>query len=969
MTSLPDNYCPHCSRPLLSTPREIAPVYCAYCGQRLVELSKKEALSSTPTSIAQYKILKNIGKGGMGEVFLAFDPICKREVALKRLKPDFWKKSALEKRFLHEARITASLAHPSIIPIYAIHVASDALYFTMPHVHGQTLREMIRKAYHQERSQEAAPSSSTAIPAFMRIFLAVCQAVAYAHAKGVVHRDLKPENVIVGAFGQVVILDWGLATLISSATKQEKLMGTVPYLAPEQARDVPASPVTDIFALGVILYQILTLHMPFHRTTMKEFRLHAHKERLIPPEEVAPYRDVPQDLSSIVKKCLEPHPEQRYQSASELVLDLEKHLEGRSEWLLASELDLHDPKDWELRDHVLTTEQMAITQSPERTQWAIVMLSRESFPGNVKVEMRLRMGPKSHGIGVLINVPEAPDRVSVTDGYCCWMGTHSRSPTRLFLSNVELLHLPQIALPRETWCTLRLEKSGHHLHCYVDNILKFSYLHYQPVMGTHVGLLCRDSDFELESFLVYTGGDTLTVSCLAVPDAFFAARDYTRALSEYRRLARAFPGTAEGREALFRAGLTLLEDGKASRSLTSKEALFQKSLEEFEKLQRTPGAPLGWLGKSLVYRQQKDTEEEVKCVELALRRYSHHPMRSLLGEQVAYRLHEGSHSDRLVTYHFALLALQYLPKALEGHHTRTLLESLHKHWEPLYFIESFHHPSQELDDKHLAIVIAFWLAKPYALADLLDTLRSCERLPAITLAANAIHALIVLGMKDLAEEKLVALQGASWWHEQPLFAEHAALLRLSLGSPKGAIEALALREMAPTVRAFLRALFFAMEGALDAGDFATVREGYAVAQRHPLSAKDRWLADSYLIWAYLLEGDDQKAGALLEGYSLQLLSQETSLLHPLYGCWVAANEGEDLALLHFAGTLEVPYPRTWALLSHWLLGKMAPSSTWKEQSFLWERRQLYRQLHLFHHCLDDADEAAKFQLLARQESL
>jgi serine/threonine protein kinase len=193
-----------------------------------INSSKKEVLLGTAPPTAEevlftvdfYQVIKSIGKGGMGEVFLAYDPNYGRYLAIKRIRSDLIENKAIFNRFIKEARITSQLTHPAIIPIYAIRDEAEMAYYTMPYVEGDTLKQILIRTKKQQQQGEELDHIGGSIPALMRIFLNVCQAVAYAHTKRVLHRDLKPENIIIGRFGEVFMLDWGLAQLIHSAPEE-----------------------------------------------------------------------------------------------------------------------------------------------------------------------------------------------------------------------------------------------------------------------------------------------------------------------------------------------------------------------------------------------------------------------------------------------------------------------------------------------------------------------------------------------------------------------------------------------------------------------------------------------------------------------------------------------------------------------------------------------------------------------------
>lgn len=295
--------------------------------------------------IGPYKLIKIIGKGGMGEVFLVHDPVCERNIALKRIRPDLLEHPQIRHRFLKEARLTCQLTHPAIIPIYTIHSTPDSVFYTMPFVEGETLKQILRNNRHLEKKGERLDPLGGSIPALMHIFITICQAIAYAHSKRILHRDIKPENIIVGKYGEVLILDWGLAKTIDNVAEDEivelkqaaapfatrigKVVGTIAYMAPERALGTPATIQTDIYSLGVILYQLLALKSPFKRRNLEEFRKTINDEVLVDPMAASPHRDIPKTLAEATIKCLSKNPNDRYLSVDELISDLQNFLEGR----------------------------------------------------------------------------------------------------------------------------------------------------------------------------------------------------------------------------------------------------------------------------------------------------------------------------------------------------------------------------------------------------------------------------------------------------------------------------------------------------------------------------------------------------------------------------------------------------------------------------------------------------------------
>jgi serine/threonine-protein kinase len=529
-----------------------------------------------------------------------------------------------------------------------------------------------------------------------------------------------------------------------------------------------------------------------------------------------------------------------------------------------------------------------------------------------------------------------------------------------------------VFLKHNEWYDVRIEKIENNIHLFLNNIFQFSYISHLPLAGTHIGLLLRDDNFVVKDFYVYVGSQNVTVNCLAVPDAFLAHKDYGIALTEYRRIGYSFPGRAEGREAMFRAGVTLLEQANNTNDQELKSNLYDAAHEEFQKLHNTPGAPLEYLGKALIYQALGDFEEEAKCFELAYRRYPRHPLLPILQEQIAYRMHESSRYNRQATFNFILLTLKYLPDIAYNSSTTKLLQSLDKHWEPLFFIEPDpeESSSQELKNMVFAIKLAFWLGRPYVLSELVDVLLQMET-PHPIAVANALFCLIELGSWKLAEQKLkeisknypgkdlssfnpyiAPLECAILSYEEPLNASQLSLLNMRPENPSRPIE---------------RTLIHLMERAIDEKNTSFIHHVIEKIKTWPLTTEGQLRMRSYLIWAYLLDRNWTAADEWLHTYPLEQLSQETSLLHFLYGCWLEVTEGKDISTIHFSGVLEMPYPRTWTLFSAFLNGKVYGNQGWIGKSFLWERKQLYRQLALFYDCTAEHDKAADYQQKAKHE--
>ena len=889
--------------------------FCPNCGYALKEEENRNTISlvsghqpdTIEFVIGPYQILKSIGKGGMGEVFLAYDTICGRRIALKRIRQDLLEYQQVYHRFLREARITSQLTHPSIIPIHNIHLEEKHTYYTMPYVKGKTLKQLLYEAKEQTAGDKGE------IPYLIRIFLSICQAIAYAHSQSVLHRDIKPENIIIGTYGEVLLLDWGLAKIINAAEEDEetkiknakdntlagKIVGTLGYMAPERALGQPATKGTDIYSLGVILYQILTLQLPFRRKNLKHYKKYMAKEVLQDPLEVSPYRDIPKILAEIALKCLSNEIKMRYFSVDNLIHDIETYIEGRAEWFQIATLSIQKKEDWEFQEHILIAEHTAITRTAEISEWVKLMISKASFSENIRIEAKFTPGATSHGIGILFNVPESSERAQINDGYCLWISTEGIRSTSLLKNSVTVVNTPDTFLKPHKEHHLVMEKIDNTIRFLIDQIEQFIFIDRMPLSGTHVGIMARDSDFNLEPLKIEVGSQNITVNCLAIPDAFLAHKDYQKALSEYRRIGYAFPGRAEGREAILKAGITLLEQGKAEKN----EALYDAALNEFEKLHGTPGGPLEYLGKALVYEQVHDFDEEIKCFEIAYRRYPNHPLLYMLQDQILSRLIESSRSDRKGVYQFLLLALCHIPETLNITVLKPLIQYLKLHWESLDFL----HLSSNDQRRNMILTLAFWTHKNYIFE---ENIQENDPIPPLIL-------LIMLN------EKALVMKIINEWPLSAHQAERALLAPLLNESLEAAFQL--IPENFPS-----ELLVPLLDRALDE------KKTHFIYSFLPINLNNDLLYRK--IWALLIDHRLEEARGLFKDI-------EEGLFHYLYGCYLFAKEGYEKALSHWNSVLEEPYPRSWTLGSHYLSGKLDPS--WYKKAFDWERWQLQRQLTLF----------------------
>jgi tetratricopeptide (TPR) repeat protein len=282
--------------------------------------------------------------GGLGDVFVAIDQEVGREVALKRMQPRLANRSSSRTRFEREAEITGRLEHPGVVPLYGRgRDAEGQPFYAMRYIDGRSLRGAIEEFYQPDNAKKGPGEGAVAFRAMLQSFVAACHTVAYAHSRGVIHRDLKPDNIMLGPYGETLVVDWGMAKFVgrdeppceapedslrptavgdAAATPSGGVVGTPEFISPEQARGCEdVGTASDVFSLGATLYQVLTGRPPFQGATAI---LDAAARRFPPPREVR--RNVPRALEAVCLKAMAIRPEDRYATAQDLAEDVERWL-------------------------------------------------------------------------------------------------------------------------------------------------------------------------------------------------------------------------------------------------------------------------------------------------------------------------------------------------------------------------------------------------------------------------------------------------------------------------------------------------------------------------------------------------------------------------------------------------------------------------------------------------------------------
>jgi serine/threonine protein kinase len=265
----------------------------------------------------RYVLGEFLGSGGMGEVYVAHDGVLERDVALKVLRSQYAGDEEFAERFRREARSAASLSHPNIVQVYDRGETEDGTsYIAMEYVPGGTLKEQIgRRAPFGDRETAAVGEQ-------------IADALGAAHERGVIHRDIKPQNVLVTASGNLKVTDFGIARAASAVTSSASgaILGTVGYVSPEQALGEPVGPMSDLYSLGVVLYEMLTGGLPFTAENSIAVCMKHVNEPPRPPKALNP--DIPEGMNALVLTLLAKRPADRYGSAMELLTDLERVRDG-----------------------------------------------------------------------------------------------------------------------------------------------------------------------------------------------------------------------------------------------------------------------------------------------------------------------------------------------------------------------------------------------------------------------------------------------------------------------------------------------------------------------------------------------------------------------------------------------------------------------------------------------------------------
>ncbi|MBS0626711.1 MAG: protein kinase, partial [Verrucomicrobia bacterium] len=716
-------------------------------------------------------------------------------------------------------------------------------------------------------------------------------------------------------------------------TKPGKIAGTLAYLSPERIFGKKASYASDIYSLGIILYQLLTLRFPFKRKSVKQYKKELPHESIIKPEERSPNRDIPPQLSRIAKKCLAKRPEKRYARVEEILVDLNNYIEGHAEWVPYSSIQVDHKADWKFQENILLAKHVALTQKSDIMEWVNLMIAQESFPGKIKLETHVHIKEEGKGLGFILNLkPLEEGKDFFQESFFIWIGSEKNPGSHLFRSNVELMSNPDIYLKNGLSHFIRIEKTDYHIRLYIDQLLAFDYLSHTPFNGPQLGVVLKDADLDMGTILVSKSSPNILVNCLAVPDTLLTLHHFKEALSAYRQIASSFAGRPEGKEATFRAGIVLLEEGKRKKDKKIRDNLFEGALDEFNKLKERGGSPLEYLGKSLVYKATSELNEESKCLELAMRRFAKHPLIHLVKDQTLFRLHEASYKDKVATYEFALLTLRYIPEAFTKQDNQKLLQYLQKNCESLEFL------SQESTHFNLILQLAYWLCKPYVLLDIFNSAQTFSQ------KANTLYCLLYLGCHKLTSDILSTSEDTALQELfTPILDFYDKGFKKTYSLHPVTYKDLSSFDKKRTLLFILNQFYVSKKA-----DQLSMAEYLEKLLAEDLSSDDRSLfLEKWISFLFYLKKTEE-ALKHLNLIPSSLKEPGASPFYFLQGCALASLQGISLAKEHFSRRSETIPSKTTYLIDYFLSQKPSQRQKRLKKAFFREKIQLFEQLSLLY---------------------
>ena len=617
-------YCPHCNELILNT---------NVSKQALMTLvesppatpGKPSNVSSTPgrsgsqkvlISVDGYDIISLLGYGGMGSVYLAYDRLLDREIALKLLaqSADDATRAKNSARFLSEAVLTGKLGHAGIIPIHRIGFDPTAgYYYTMRYVKGRSLASIIELL----AGKDPVVCSEFGLHRILTIFLRVCEAVGFAHQYGIIHRDIKPANIMVADFGEVLVLDWGLAKDIAATTdeaiemdpsdpisrrlwecrkkselatqqflqndlkplpgnstailkKQQhstpaeskrnratgagQILGTPSYLSPEQgAGQADITATSDVYSLGVTLYELLTLHLPVDADNPEELVAKTILGDIVPIKRRPEALVIPNALCEIVTRALSLQPERRYENAKDMADEIALYLDGKAIWkpVVDEKCLLQNPTD--------TWTAIKGNLPPAAGELCLDigtrLRCRKFASGDFRCESEFWVGQETKKWAISVGISEVLPNGNIETRYEFRVGIEERPYIELLRNGVRVQRRFDVRLRPALKYRLKIEMEESHLTVWLENRRCLEYKEFFPQTGGAIEIGALHGSVYIGKFKLDSRGAPLNISFMALPDRFYRTGRYAEARELYRQFALSHPDRAEGLVALYKSGL------------------------------------------------------------------------------------------------------------------------------------------------------------------------------------------------------------------------------------------------------------------------------------------------------------------------------------------------------------------------------------------------------------------------------
>ncbi len=919
-----------------------------------------ESATSTPLPkiIGPYRILARLGEGGMGDVLLAYDERLLRRVALKRIRPDRLLDEQLTRRFEIEARITARLQHPSILPVYHYTREGADTYYTMRPVEGITLAQLL----HQLKEGGPEEREEWPTPRIVRLFLQASNAVAFAHARGVIHRDLKPSNIMIGPFEEVLVLDWGMAKMLDEAltepristeklhelkagTESQILVGTPSYMAPEQFQGKQASPQSDQFALGLILYELLALCPPWRGESISA-RLEAmHTAPPIRPARLQPGRSIPSALTEVVLRALSLPVEDRYETVTQFSNEVAHALEGRAQWRIEEAIGHH--RNWRVSNGRHSRVDNTITLRSRGAQGTLRYFYTRRLGDNVRVEFDLSLISIRKGnneLAIWLNAALTAEG-QLGNGYSLQAVPGKRRTISLLRSGRVVAGAQSPRYETGRWHHVIACREDDRFWLSIDDLEIYAYSDPIPLTGGYLGFTGRSAGLRIRNLQISTLGSSARVSCLAVPDALFNRTFYGEAQSEYEGIAISHQGRAEGRLAQFRAGICVIRQSEHEQDPELRMLLLEEADQVLVAGDEANDSCLIALGRAMVASRQGRASAKHAALTRALEEYPHDPHLPAVHEWILGRLHVVQHHERQVVAELLPLAITHCMSNWGARVVGEMVRAVRSHWENPPFMTGrgkfkTSDPASHCDIK---LLLAFWAGRHQFIVRTISEMSADDLLKPFHIP-DAVFALLELQQVEAAAEILEETRPAAIAKPNSKLGRAWELCVPAVAAMQGELEVALDRfhrlKPDPNSRAYNGArLWLARASHILGNSEATFR----VLEK--ITARDLF-ANEQRAWFQLMNADPEQANRELTPFIQRndhLKGRNLSNL--LHGVSLIAQGMPDSAQRVFNALDCSEWPRSWTLGSHFLSGKLEEERFLKE-SLPWERLCLQAQLGL-----------------------